>query len=85
MKDIAIFGAGGLGREVTTTIARINREKPTWNLIGFYDDGLEKGHRVSHYGEVLGGVKEINERREPLAVVIAIGTPNSLRSVRERI
>lgn len=85
MKDIAIFGAGGLGREVATTIARINREKPTWNLIGFYDDGLDKGHRVSHYGEVLGGVKEINERREPLAVVIAIGTPNSLRSVRERI
>ena len=85
MKDIAIFGAGGLGKEVATTIERINRKEPTWNLIGFFDDGVEKGHAVSHYGEVLGGVKEINERQEPLAVVIAIGSPNSIRSVRERI
>lgn len=85
MKDIAIFGAGGFGKEVATTIERINRKNPTWNLIGFYDDGVEIGSKVSHYGEVVGGVKEINERKEPLAVVIAIGSPNSLRSVRERI
>lgn len=85
MKDIAIFGAGGLGKEVATTIERINRKKPTWNLIGFYDDGKEKGTPVSHYGKILGGVKEINETREPLCLVIAIGSPQSLRSVRERI
>ena len=85
MKDIAIFGAGGLGREVATTIGRINRKEPTWNLIGFYDDGKEKGRKVSHFGEVIGGVEEINDRQEPLAIVIAIGSPNSLRGVRERI
>ena len=85
MKNIAIFGAGGLGKEVATTILRINRSKPTWNLIGFYDDGKEIGTPVSHYGKILGGIKEVNETTEPLCLVIAIGSPNSLRSVRERI
>lgn len=85
MKDIAIFGAGGLGREVATTIQRINRKEPIWNLIGFYDDGVPVGTQVSHYGEVLGGIKEINEYKGQLSLVIAIGNPNSLRYVRERI
>ena len=76
MKNIAIFGAGGLGKEVATTILRINRgeQKPTWNLIGFYDDGKEKGTQISHYGKVIGGIKEVNEVQEPLCLVIAIVT-----------
>lgn len=85
MKNIAIFGAGGLGKEVATTIERINRKEPTWNLIGFYDDGKEIGTPISHYGKILGGVKEVNEVRDPLSLVIAIGTPNTLRVVREKI
>ena len=85
MKNIAIYGAGGLGKEVATTIERINRKEPTWNLIGFYDDGKEKGTQISHYGKILGGVKEVNEVKEPLCLVIAIGTPNALRAVREKI
>ena len=85
MKKIAIFGAGGLGKEVATTIERINRKESTWNLIGFYDDGKEKGTQISHYGNVLGGIKEVNEVQEPLCLVIAIGTPNTLRAVREKI
>ena len=39
MKDIAIFGAGGFGREVACLIKRINKQQPnTWNFIGFFDD-----------------------------------------------
>ena len=85
MKKIAIFGAGGFGKEVATTIERINRSHPTWDMVGFYDDGVEKGCQISHYGVVLGGVNELNEVQEPLNIVIAIGSPHSLRSVRERI
>ena len=42
MKDIAIYGAGGMGRETACLIERINKASPKtiWNLIGFYDDGL---------------------------------------------
>ncbi len=85
MKDIAIFGAGGFGKEVAGLITWINKGTPEWNLIGFFDDGVEKGHVVSHWGVVLGGMTELNEWQSPLDVAIAIGNPVSLKRVRERI
>lgn len=85
MKDIAIFGAGGFGREVASLINWINTQTPRWNIIGFFDDGVEKNTQVSHWGKVLGGMDELNDWKEPLDLVIAIGSPKSLRAVRERI
>ena len=73
MKDIAIYGAGGLGREIACIIRMINEQKPIWNLIGFFDDGEQKGKEVFHYGNVLGGINELNAYSKPLSVVIAIG------------
>ncbi len=85
MENIAIFGAGGYGKEVACLIKQINDIKPQWNLIGFFDDGKARGLQVSHHGEVLGGMAEINDYPECLALAIAIGSPSSLRGVRERI
>ena len=85
MKKIAIFGAGGLGRETVCFLNILNKEGADWNFIGFFDDGVDKGTQVSHFGEVLGGVDEINSYQNELAVIIAIGSPSSVRSVRERI
>lgn len=85
MKNIAIFGAGGFGKEVACLIKQINDVDPQWNLIGFFDDGKEKGERISHYGKILGGMAEINAYPENLALAIAIGNPVSLRNVRGRI
>ena len=34
MKDIAIFGIGGFGREVLALIKDINKVEPTWNFVG---------------------------------------------------
>ena len=73
MKDIAIFGVGGFGREVLTLIQDINKVEPTWNVVGFFDDGN------------LGGVKELNEWKTPLAVTIAIGTPRIKRGILRNI
>lgn len=84
-RDIAIYGAGGLGRELAAMIHNINKEKPTWNLIGFFDDGRERGASVSHYGEVLGGAKEVNTWQQTLGVVIAVGSPTARRAIREGI
>lgn len=36
MKDIAIYGAGGFGREVASLIKRINRIENQWNFVGFF-------------------------------------------------
>ncbi len=88
MREIAIYGAGGFGREVACLIRMINESnlKPEWNLIGFFDDNPAlKGQPISHYGICLGGVDELNRWERPLAVVIAIGNPQSLRKTAENI
>ena len=76
VKDIAIFGAGGFGREVACLLRKINAVEPTWNFVGFYDDGLEKGLRVD-YGEILGGIADLNGVDCPLSVVVALGNPKT--------
>lgn len=89
MKDIAIFGAGGFGKEVACLIERIaleyEDENDKYSLVGFFEDHGVVGRKVSHYGEVLGGMDELNAWPTPLAVIIAIGSPNALRSVHSRI
>ncbi|WBX70725.1 acetyltransferase [Tenacibaculum retecalamus] len=76
MKNIAIFGGGGFGREVKTILDKINESSPnTFEFIGFYDDGLKKGNLINGY-PVLGGVKELNDYDQgELALVISIGDP----------
>ena len=86
IKKIAIYGAGGLGREVAGGIYRINNAcHEQWEVLGYYDDGKTKGTEVSHYGIVLGGMEELNAVTEPLALAIAVGDPVSRKLIRERI
>lgn len=85
MKNIAIYGAGGFGREVACMIAKINEIEPTWNLLGFFDDGVEKGKMISHFGPVLGGMQELNAWQFGINVVVAIGNPNTVKKVVEKI
>lgn len=80
LKDIAIYGAGGFGREVFAVIHQQNKKSKERNIIGFFDDGIEKGS-MNEYGTILGGVEELNSYDTPLDVVVAIGTPNILREV----
>lgn len=84
MKDIAIYGAGGFGRELACLIDRINKVDLTWNLIGFFDDGKATGER-NDYGEVLGGWEALNNWKTPLSVVMSIGTPKTVVSLVNKI
>lgn len=86
MKDIAIFGAGGFGREVACLINRINEVEPTWNLIGFFDDNASlSGKKISHYGTYLGGMDELNAWSNSLAIVVAVGSPKAVKAIVSRI
>lgn len=80
MKNIAIYGAGGLGREVACLLQMINEREPTWKLIGFFDDGREKGS-ANEYGKILGGITELNKWHEKLSIVIAIGSPHIVNKI----
>jgi transferase hexapeptide repeat protein len=86
MKRIAIFGSGGMGREAACTLQRINRaaNEEVWQFVGFYDDGLSQGSN-NEMGKVLGGSAQLNAVTEPLAVVLAFGSPQVMRRVRQAI
>ena len=83
MKDLAIYCAGGFGREVYCMI--FNRIKnPEWKFVGFFDDGMLKGAQLQ-YGPCLGGIKELNNWSTPLDIVIANGIPKMLKLISESI
>ncbi|MBD3905463.1 acetyltransferase [Chryseobacterium sp. Ch-15] len=84
MKKIAILGAGGFGREVKTIIDAINKVNPTYDFIGFFDDGIEKGSLVNNYN-VLGGISDINQYDEDLSIVICIADPKIKKKVISKI
>ena len=79
-KDIAIYGAGGFGREVACMIRAINEVDPQWNFIGFFDDGLVKGTK-NIFGEIIGGIDDLNSWNKELNVVFSIATPHILKKV----
>ncbi len=88
MRDLAIYGAGGLGREVYCMIDVINKtltEDSQYRFIGFFDDGKTVGVQISHYGKVLGGMKAVNAWNSPLSVVIAVGSPSARYAISSKI
>lgn len=77
--SIAIYGAGGLGREILTLI----RTHSEWNVIGFFDDGVKKGSIVDGV-EVLGGRADILQY-DTLQLVVAVADPVSKRKIVESL
>lgn len=85
MKDILIYGFGGFGHEVACLIDHINREKPTWNLVGYIDDNDSLMGGKCKYGEVVGNCEVLNQWGTPISVVIAIGSVKALEIVSKKI
>ena len=91
MQDIAIYGAGGHGRELACLLLEMNQtavqkgQEQPWNIVGFFDDGIGKDTAISHYGKVLGGINEVNAYAQPLELVLAIGNPNTKKKIAENI
>ncbi len=82
--NIAIFGAGGLGRETALMIRQINEAQNDWNLIGFFDDALPEGSEVDGF-KILGGLSELNQAGEKLSLIIAIADPVVRKEIVESI
>lgn len=88
MKDIIIIGAGGVGREVAFIIEEINKETPTWNILGFIDDNKEIHGKVINGYSVLGGLsylKKYGKKEEKPKVVIAIANYNVKKNIAIKI
>lgn len=84
MKDIAIFGVGGFGREVLALIKDINKVEPTWNIVGFFDDGYEKGEMFNGYRN-LGKVEDLNKWETSISLAVSIGSPVIKKKVLDNI
>lgn len=84
MKDIAIFGVGGFGREVLSLIKDINKVNPQYNIIGFFDDGHEKNEIINGY-PMLGRTEELNEWSTEISIAISVGTPKIKKQIVEKI
>lgn len=87
MKDIAIYGAGGFGREVACLIRRINEvaSEPVWSFLGFFDDDEKLCGVENEYGKVLGDSETLNSWAESIDVTIAVGSPRALKAIREKL
>lgn len=86
VKNIAIYGAGGFGKEVACLLKHINEvQGNTWNVLGFFDDGIPVGTNISNYGKVLGGIESVNSWSAPLSLVMAIGSPKTLKFLYDKI
>lgn len=83
MKDIAVYGAGAYGQEVSCLIKKINSrlEKPRWDFIGFFDDEESLWGKECRYGKILGGYDALVKWHQPLDVVIAIANVSILKTV----
>ena len=73
-QDLAIFGAGGFGRELACMVREMSQD---WNLLGFFDDAYPVGTKRSHWS-VIGGLQELNTWPEPIAVAMAVATPKTM-------
>lgn len=84
LKNIAIVGAGGFGKETLVMLRQINASDRHWNIVGYYDDGLPSGATVAGL-PVLGDLDALNKITRDLAVVIAVGNPTIKKSIVDRI
>ena len=84
MRDIAIYGAGGLGREFAFLIQEINQEEAKWNLIGFFDDQVARDTSVDGL-QVLGSWSVAQAWEKPLSVALAVADPNIRFALRNRL
>lgn len=85
MKNIIIIGAGGVGREVSLIIEKINKLKATWNLIGFIDDNINSWNRIINGYQIIGGMDLLETLPSDTYVVIAIANYNVKKKIVNKI
>ena len=83
LTPIVIVGAGGFGREIAWLVDDINRDKPTYDLVGFVDDGASS---TPEGYPVLGGMDRwLSDRRTDVHMICALGDPVTRWKVATRL
>jgi sugar O-acyltransferase (sialic acid O-acetyltransferase NeuD family) len=75
-KRIVIVGAGGMAREVASTVQWINRAKVQFDFLGYVVSDLSRLEPRDSRDEVLGDFNWLKENRSSVdALALGIGTP----------
>jgi sugar O-acyltransferase (sialic acid O-acetyltransferase NeuD family) len=87
MRDIVIYGAQGMGREVLWLIESINALRPTWNVLGFLtDEEFQEfwGRKLNGY-QVLGGMDWLNNYTAEIYAICALGKGTTRQAIYDKI
>jgi len=84
MKDIVVYGAGGLAREVEWLIRRINSVEPTWRFGGYIVTDRSQLGEYDSSDKILGDEAWLFAQSD-LHIAIGIGTPRHRVSIGARL
>lgn len=83
LTPLAIVGAGGFGREVAWLADDINQEEPTYDFVGFVDDG--QSSTAEDYPVLSATDQWISDGRTDVQLVCALGDPVTRMNVAIRL
>jgi len=83
MKDLYVYGAGGMGREIFELTGKINEREQRWNIRGYIDDG--KTGLTEEGDLIFGGIDYLEGLSEVVDVVIGIADTKIKRRIVERL
>jgi sugar O-acyltransferase (sialic acid O-acetyltransferase NeuD family) len=78
MERLVIIGAGGFGREIFAVVDSINRVEPTYEFLGFLDDGVPDLDRLGALGAPFLGTSDA-DLPEGTSFAIGVGMQTSVR------
>ncbi len=88
MKDIVLYGSGGMALEVVQLIEDLNDIEPTWNILGYIDDFRggqgELNPVVSGY-KILGTHEAIGSFDSSVYWVIAVSSPSAKKELHDSL
>jgi sugar O-acyltransferase (sialic acid O-acetyltransferase NeuD family) len=84
-RDIVIVGNGGFAKEVAFLIEDINRQKETWNLLGYISESA--GDIGDSHGKyiIYNSDDWLEETSEEINVVFGIGAPKIVNAVSSKL
>jgi hypothetical protein len=84
MKDIVIYGSGGMALEVVQLLEDINALEPTWNILGYIDDirgGRGQDNEAVNGYKILGTREIVKGFDESVFWCIAVSNPADRRAI----
>ncbi|MGM0581194.1 MAG: NeuD/PglB/VioB family sugar acetyltransferase [Bacteroidota bacterium] len=82
MTEIAIYGAGGFGREVNLIVQQLIKKGYPYHFLGFFDDDDKSAEFGKSY---LGDTEKLNNWDRPISIALAIGDGKTRKKVVDRI